>query len=160
MPLRIDPTDRRILELLQAELPIDPRPYALAAQQLGISEGELLSRLRALRRRGLIRRVGPTFEPRKLGYVSTLVACRVPPAKVDEFAAIVNRYPEVTHNYEREHEYNVWFTLIAASEQRIADILAEIRLQSGIQACYAAPQERRYKLKVHLDMPPERSECD
>jgi DNA-binding Lrp family transcriptional regulator len=160
MAVRIDYTNARILELLQAELPLGVRPYALAAQRLGISEGELLRRLRALRRRGLIRRMGATFEPRKLGYVSTLVACRVAPAKVDEFAAIVNRYPEVTHNYEREHAYNVWFTLIAPSEERIAEIIAEVRAESGVRECYAAPQERRYKLQVRFEVASEQSECN
>ncbi|MFQ5809921.1 MAG: AsnC family transcriptional regulator [Armatimonadota bacterium] len=155
MAPRIDATDRRILEALQTEVPLDARPYAAAAEGLGITEGELLRRLRALRRRGLIRRIGATFEPRELGYVSTLVACRVPPAQVDEFASIVNRYPEVTHNYEREHEYNVWFAVIAPSEQRIAEILAEIRSESGVEACYTAPQERRYKIRVHLEVASE-----
>jgi DNA-binding Lrp family transcriptional regulator len=155
MAARIDPTDKRILEALQAELPLDARPYALAAERLGITEGELLRRLRALRRKGLIRRIGATFEPRKLGYVSTLVACRVPPARVDDFAAIVNRFPEVTHNYEREHEYNVWFAVIASSEERIAEILAEIRSESGVEDCYTAPQERRYKIRVRLEVASE-----
>ncbi len=155
---RIDDTDKRILEALQSELPIDGRPYAVAAEQLGISEGELLRRLRGLKRRGLIRRIGPTFEPRKLGYVSTLVACRVPPEKVDSFAAVVNRYPEVTHNYQREHEYSVWFAIIAPSQERIAEIIEEIRAETGVQECYNAPQERRYKIRVHLEVASEPSE--
>ena len=120
-----------------------------------MAEGEVLERVRRLRQSGVIRRIGATFEPERLGYVSTLVACRVPPAQVDDFAAIVNRYPEVTHNYEREHEYNVWFALIAPSEERIAEILAEIRAESGIEACYSAPQERRYKIRVHLEVASE-----
>jgi DNA-binding Lrp family transcriptional regulator len=155
MAAAIDATDKRILELLQRQFPLDVRPYARAAECLGIGEGELLRRLRAMRRAGLIRRIGATFEPRQLGYVSTLVACRVPPHKVDEFAAIVNRYAEVTHNYERQHEYNVWFTLIAPSEERIAEILAQIRARSGVQECYTAPQERRYKINVRFDLPLE-----
>jgi DNA-binding Lrp family transcriptional regulator len=156
MDAPIDATDARILDLLQAQLPVEARPYARAAERLGISEGELLRRLRALRRMGLIRRIGATFEPRKLGYVSTLVACRVPAERLDEFAAIVNRYDEVTHNYEREQEYNVWFTVIAPSEERIAEILAEIRSHSGIEECYSAPQERRYKIDVRFEMASER----
>lgn len=157
MGVHPDATDTHILDLLQGQLPVAARPYARAAKQLGISEGELLRRLRALRRAGLIRRIGATFEPRKLGYVSTLVACRVPPEKVDEFGAIVNSYDEVTHNYEREHEYNVWFTLIAPSEERIVEILAQIRSSSGIKECYTAPQERRYKIDARFAVASERS---
>jgi hypothetical protein len=83
-----------------------------------------------------------------LGYTSTLVAARVPPAKLDLFVAVVNRYPGVTHNYLRRHRFNVWFTLIAESEERLNQILEEISLASGVAEILSLPAQEIFKIKV------------
>ena len=105
----IDATDRAILNRIQSDFPITARPYRQIANELDLGEAEVLERVRRLKTAGIIRRIGGNFVPGRLGYVSTLCAARVPADKIDAFAAAVNRYPGVTHNYLRDNPYNVWF---------------------------------------------------
>ena len=110
----IDEIDSAILNRIQSDFPITPRPFLTVADELELTEKEVLERVARLKADGIIRRIGGNFVPGKLGFVSTLCAARVPIDKVDDFAQIVNRYPGVTHNYQRDNSYNVWFTFIAA----------------------------------------------
>ena len=122
----LDDLDRAILNEIQSHFPIDSRPYAEVGRRVGASEEEVLARVMAMAEAGIIRRLGANFTSRKLGYTSTLCAARVAPESLDHFVAVVNRYPGVTHNYLRRHRYNVWFTLIAESAERLNRILEEI----------------------------------
>jgi DNA-binding Lrp family transcriptional regulator len=101
---------------------------------------------------GIIRRIGANFTSRKLGYTSTLCAARVPPEKLARFAEVVNHYPGVTHNYLRRHRFNVWFTLIAESRERLAGILDEIRQASGVDEILSLPAQEVFKIKVDFPM--------
>jgi hypothetical protein len=92
------------------------------------------------------------FDSKKLGYHSTLVAMRVPPEKIEETARIVSSYNGVTHNYEREDKFNLWFTLIAESKEKIEEIIAEIRQKTGISDILNLPAIRLYKIKVNFDL--------
>ncbi len=148
----MDDIDRALLDLVQTELPLAPRPFAQVGERLGLAEADVLDRLRRLKQAGIVRRVGAVVSPRKIGWVSTLVACRVDPERVDQFAAVVNQYPEVTHNYEREHGYNVWFTLIARDRRRVQDILAELRGRLEVRALYEAPAQRRFKIRAAFEL--------
>jgi DNA-binding Lrp family transcriptional regulator len=96
---------------------------------------------------GVIRRIGANFTSRKLGYTSTLCAAQVPPERLPHFVEVVNRYPGVTHNYLRRHHFNVWFTLIAESLERLDQILAEISEASGVEVL-SLPAQEVFKIKV------------
>ncbi|MBZ4648994.1 MAG: transcriptional regulator, partial [Desulfomicrobiaceae bacterium] len=104
----MDAIDRQLLDIIQTDFPLEPRPYAVLGERLGLTEAETLARVRALTARGVIRRIGANFQSRKLGWHSTLCAACVPEDRLDAFVAEVNRHPGVTHNYLRAHRYNVW----------------------------------------------------
>jgi siroheme decarboxylase len=144
--------DRAILNEIQSHFPLVPRPYAEMGQRLGATEAEVLARVQHLNDAGIIRRIGANFTSRKLGYTSTLCAARVPPETLERFAAVVNHYPGVTHNYLRKHRYNVWFTLIAESTERLAEILEEIRRASGVEEILSLPAQEIFKIKVDFPM--------
>ena len=126
------PLERRLLNDFQHDFPLSPTPFADIAAELGVSEEEVLNTLDALRSRGLISRVGPVFRPNRVG-ASTLAAMAVPPSRLDEVAALVSGYPEVNHNYEREHRFNLWFVVTARDEARLQAVLDDIAARSGIE---------------------------
>jgi len=151
MPL-IDDTNRSILNRIQSDFPLTPRPYLTIAEDLGLLEDDVLNRLKRLKKEGFIRRIGGNFVPEKLGFVSTLCAARVPEDKVDSFAAIVNRYPGVTHNYQRNNEFNIWFTFIAPSMDEIHENLDRIRLETGINNIINLPATKVFKIKAQFNL--------
>ena len=144
----LDDLDRAILNEIQSHFPIDSRPYAEVGRRVGASETEVLARVAAMAEAGIIRRLGANFTSRKLGYTSTLVAARVAPDKLEHFVAVVNRYPGVTHNYLRRHRYNVWFTLIAESEESLNRILEEISAAAEVEEILSLPAQEVFKIKV------------
>ena len=148
----LDHLDRAILNEIQSHFPIASRPYAEVASRVGASEEEVLARVMAMAEAGIIRRLGANFTSRKLGYTSTLCAVRVTPESLDHFVAVVNRYPGVTHNYLRRHRYNVWFTLIAESEERLNQILEEISQASGVSEILSLPAQEVFKIKVDFPL--------
>ena len=123
--------DFRLLNDFQRDFPLCPAPFAELAGRLGVGEATVLGRLDALRREGKISRVGAVFAPRRIG-ASTLAAMAVPPARLAAVGAAVSRFPEVNHNYEREHRFNLWFVVTAASEARLQSVLAEIEAKAGL----------------------------
>ena len=148
----MDDTDRAILNRIQSEFPIASRPYLVVAQELGIEEDEVIKRIIELKESGIIRRIGGNFAPKRLGFVSTLCAARVPKKKIAQFAAAVNRYPGVTHNYRRDHEYNIWFTFIAESMEEIETYLKEISSETGVTQILNLPATKVYKIKAQFDV--------
>lgn len=146
-----DSINRKILDIIQTDFPLTPHPYAEIGRKLGITEEEAFSRVRAMRASGLIRRLGANFQSAKVGYVSTLCAAKVPPDKLDDFIDKVNAIHGVTHNYERAHKYNIWFTLISPSREDSARVLAELSAQSGIEILNL-PATRLYKIRVDFAM--------
>jgi DNA-binding Lrp family transcriptional regulator len=151
-PPPLDDTDRRLLNRIQSDFPITPRPYDAIGRELGLTEEEVLARVDRLRRGGLIRRIGGNLFPDKLGFVSTLCAAQVPAAEVERFARAVNRYPGVTHNYLREHRFNVWFTFIAPSMEEIESYLAAIRKETGVERILNLPATRVFKIRAKFDV--------
>ena len=151
MPL-IDDINRAILNLIQSDFPLTPRPYLTIAEDLGLSEDDVLNRLKRLKKEDFIRRIGGNFVPEKLGFISTLCAAKVPEDKIDSFAAIVNRYPGVTHNYQRNNEFNIWFTFIALSMDEIHENLDIIRLETGINDIINLPATKVFKIKAQFDL--------
>lgn len=147
----LDTADKRILSLIQSNFPLEPRPYAVIGEAVGLTEDEALERVRSLKRRKIIRRMGANFQSAKLGFRSTLCAAKVPAEKIDGFVAEVNRHTGITHNYLRNHEYNVWFTCIGPSWQAVCDLLDSITEKTGI-AILNLPAKKMYKIKVDFQM--------
>jgi DNA-binding Lrp family transcriptional regulator len=150
--------DKRVLTEIQASFPITAAPYCELAERLGSTEVDVLSSVEKLRDTGVIRRIGAIFDSNRLGYRSTLCAIAAPPERIEEVAAIVGAYPNVTHNYQREDRYNVWFTLIAPSQERIAAILVEIAEATGIDDILDLPAIRLFKIRVDFDLTGERGD--
>ena len=148
----LDELDRLILNEIQSNLPIEPRPYQVLAEKLKCSEEEVLRRVQEMKDRDLIRRIGANCNSRKLGYTSTLCAAKVPSHLLERFVEVVNSYAGVTHNYRREHEYNIWFTLIAPSKGEIKRILSEISDLTGVGELISLPAERLFKIQVEFEV--------
>jgi DNA-binding Lrp family transcriptional regulator len=144
---RMDAVDKCILSLIQSDFPLETRPYAVIGQEAGVSESEALARVRALRARGLIRRIGANFQSAKLGWHSTLCAAKAPEERLEDFIAAVNAQPGVTHNYLRDHALNIWFTCIGPSREAVAETLAAITRATAVPILNL-PARRLYKIKV------------
>ena len=148
----IDDIDREILNRIQSDFPMTQRPFLSIAVNLDLSEDDVIKRLERLKKKGIIRRIGGNFVPEKLGFVSTLCAAKVPEDKIKGFARTVNRYPGVTHNYQRDNKYNVWFTFIAQSMDEIKENLEDISRETGVEAIINLPATKMYKIKAHFDL--------
>lgn len=148
----MDKTDRKILNIIQTEFPVEKEPFRYLGEAIGISEDEVLDRVKQLKERGIIRRIGAVFDTGRMGFASTLCAARVPEEKVEEFVDAVNAYTGVTHNYRRSHDYNVWFTFIAPSAEEIERSLDEIREQTGIADILNMPVRRKFKIDASFDL--------
>ena len=148
----MDTIDKKILNIIQKEFPIAPEPFKALAGMVGITDDEALARVKKLKEDGIIRRIGAVFDPKKLGFSSTLCAARVPPDKVKNFAATINAYPGVTHNYRRDHAYNVWFTFIAPSEEAITEAIAEIKAKTGISDIITMKAVRTFKIDARFKL--------
>ena len=148
----LDELDRMILNEIQSNLPIEPRPYQVLAKKLQCSEEEVLRRVQDMKDRDVIRRIGANCNSRMLGYTSTLCAAKVPSHLLERFVEVVNSYTGVTHNYRREHDYNIWFTLIAPSKEEIKRILSEISEHTGVEEIMSLPAERLFKIQVDFEV--------
>jgi DNA-binding Lrp family transcriptional regulator len=149
-----DPTDIKLLELMQAAVPVCERPFAELARRTGVSEEDALGRVQRLKEARVIRQISAIFDTRSLGYASSLVAARVDPARVDEAAAVINRHPGVSHNYLRNHAFNLWFTIAIAPTstlglERTVEILQR---QAGAEAMRLLPTLKLYKIGVQFDL--------
>lgn len=144
--------DKQILNLVQTQLPVTARPFARLAEILDISEELLLERLRCLKDAGYIRRIGPFFDSTRIGYVGTLVALEVAEEELAATAQAINRYAGITHNYEREGQLNLWFTLIAPTLAVQQEILAEIQTLPGVKRLLSLPATKKYKVSVQFKL--------
>jgi len=149
--MAMDGIDRAILDCIQSGFPLVSRPYAVIGEKAGVDEREAFARVGAMRRRGLIRRIGANFQSARLGFHSTLCAAKVPEDKLERFIAAVNSEQGVTHNYLRRHAYNVWFTCIGESREAVLETLERISRSTGV-AVLNLPATRLYKIKVDFQM--------
>ena len=149
----LDDLDRRLLDLVQKEFPLTKRPFLALSETLGVGEDEVIRRARRLRDQGIIRRIGPILDMRRLGCSGVLVALPVSAERMEVVADLVNGYHEISHNYLRPNEtdYNMWFT-ISASEKRIEEILSEIREKTGLEQL-VLPTKRIFKIGVRFEIP-------
>ena len=145
----LDPVDRQIIDKLQGDFPLCERPYAAAAERLGITEEELLASLRRLLDAKVLTRFGPMVQIERMGGAFVLAALAVPEARYDEVTALVNALPQVAHNYRREHALNMWFVLATETPAGIAEAIARIEADTGLPV-YAFPKEREYFVEMKL----------
>lgn len=149
-----DALDLRILDALQQDIPLVPRPWEETARRLGITETVLLERLERLRCAGILRGISPVIESRPLGITAaTLVALPVPEERIHGVAGIVSRYPEVSHNFRRDHRYSVWFTLAAKNDDALRAVLDEILVRTGFSGDEILDLPTVRKIKVDVRFP-------
>ena len=147
-PADLTAQEKRILNIIQTGFPICADPYEQIAASVGCPPHEACAVLARLRAGKIIRRIGGSFDARKMGYVSTLVAARVLPENLDAVASHVCTFAEVTHNYERAHRFNLWFTIIALGRPRLEEILQSVRQMAGVLALPELPALKTIKIKV------------
>ncbi|HJW02319.1 MAG TPA: AsnC family transcriptional regulator [Azospira sp.] len=144
-----DAVDRAIINALQGDFPLSAAPYAEAAAALGLSEGELLQRLETMLEARILTRFGPMFQIERMGGAFCLAAMEIPPEDFERVAAIVNGFPQVAHNYEREHRFNMWFVLATETPAGIGEAVAAIEAASGYPV-YPFPKEKEYFVEMKL----------
>lgn len=147
--LDFSPLERRLLSRIQTGFPLVLDPYVALAAMVDAKADACHATVLALRDRGVIRRIGGSFDATRMGYASLLVAAQIAPAQLEPVAARVNEFCEVTHNYQRDDAFNLWFTIIAATPARTEDILTAIQTLPGVQAMHALPALRTFK--IHVD---------
>lgn len=144
--------DRKILNIIQKDFPISSHPFQKVASMLDSTEKEVFSRVQALKEKGVIRRLGGVFDSKKMGFVSTLVALKVPPGKIEEVGRKVSALAGVTHNYQREHSFNLWFTLVAASEKELQASLALVNSYPAVEKLRQLPALHFFKISVNFSL--------
>lgn len=144
--------DKALLNILQTNLPLTERPFQVLADQLNTSEEEVIARLNELKELGYIRKIGLFFDSAKLGYEGTLIATKVLPEQLENVANVINQYNGVTHNYEREGDYNLWFTLITIDMEQQEEILNHIKNLPGVLDLINLPANKKYKVSVNFNL--------
>jgi DNA-binding Lrp family transcriptional regulator len=147
-------TDKRLLNLMQGRFPIAERPYAAVAQDAGVTEREAIARVTELIEERIIRQVTPIFDTRALGYSSMLVAAKVDPDNPWRAANVINEHPGVSHNYLRNHEFNIWFTIATApdSELGLDGTLEVLAREAGAESIRQLPTLKLFKIRMDLEM--------
>lgn len=148
----MDKLDKEILNEIQWTFPLVSRPYSEIAKKFGISADEMMQRLRTLKQAGIVRQLSAIFDTRRLGYKSALVAMAISPDKLDQVANQINRHPGVSHNYERNHEYNLWFTLAVPPGGDLKSEIAKFSKLQGINKVRMLPTIKLFKIGVKLEM--------
>jgi DNA-binding Lrp family transcriptional regulator len=150
----LDDTERRLLNLLQGSFPLEPRPFAAVGAQAGLSEAEVIARTRALLDDRIIRQLTPIYDTRALGYSSMLVAAKVDPEVPWRAAKVINSHPGVSHNYLRDHEFNMWFTVAVAEDSRLGmdGTLAVLKELSCAESMRQLPTLKLFKIRMDLEM--------
>jgi siroheme decarboxylase len=146
----MDDIDKAIINQLQQGFPVCESPYRRVAEQLGITETQLLDRLKSLLADGFLSRFGPMYHAEQMGGALTLAALKVPDERFDEVAEIVNAFPEVAHNYARNHALNMWFVLATEKPEQVQTVIAEIEKQTGLTV-YNMPKISEYFVGLQLE---------
>ena len=147
----MDDIDKRIVNLMQEEFPLVEHPYAEIGSRVGLSEREAMDRVQRLKDAGIIRRIGVVFDPRKLNYASTLCGVHVAGGKLSDVVEVINRHSGVTHNYEREGDLNLWFTIIAEKGESIDAFIEDIEHRFSLKI-YRFPKKRVFKIKTFFPL--------
>ncbi len=146
----MDAIDRQIINALQGDFPISERPYAEVASKLGLTEDDLIQRLDTLLERGTLTRFGPMYHAERLGGELTLAAMKIPADDFERVAEVVNGFPEVAHNYAREHAFNMWFVLATETPPRIHEVIGEIEKATGYRV-YNMPKLEEFFVGLRFE---------
>lgn len=148
----MDDLDKKLLTKIQFDFPMDLRPYLRLAEQLKMTEEDVIGRLRKLREDNVIRQISAIFDTRNLGYVSSLVAMRIPAGKLSASARKINDFPGVSHNYKREDEFNLWFTVAVPPGRDLNDTVKMMAYEAEAEATLVLPTLKLFKIGVRLDV--------
>lgn len=148
--MRLSTLDRKILNAIQNDFPLEPRPFATLSRRLGIGEKDLLQRLRRFRRECLIAGLAARLNHTKMGFHSTLVGLRAPPDRIEKIARIISRYPEVTHCFLREGDHNLWAVFIYSQDRQLKQFLDRLSEVLGKHNILNLPTRRKFKLRTRL----------
>jgi DNA-binding Lrp family transcriptional regulator len=148
----MDEVDKKILNILQKEFPLAEEPFSIVADRCGLSEEETLARVQKLKDEGIIRRIGAVFDGAKLGRVSTLCAARVPEDKIELFVKTVNANKNATHNYRRDDEYNIWFTVSATSAKELESFLNHVKEKTGVTDILDMRAVKTFKINASFEL--------
>jgi siroheme decarboxylase len=144
--------DRELLNAVQWDFPLEARPFAALGERLGLSESEVRERIAAVKAAGVLRQLSAIFDTRALGYDSSLVAAQIDPDRIDEAAARISEHPGVSHNYKRNHAFNLWYTIAVPPGESLDEHLDVLHRESGASVTRKLPTLRLYKIGVKLDM--------
>ncbi len=150
--MQLASSDRRLLNLVQTEFPLTREPFAELGRRLDISTDEIIRRIEQLKERGIIRLIGPVIDSRSLGYNTTLVAMKVTEANLEKAEQVIASQPGVSHGYEREHRFNVWFTLALPPESDIETELQKLTRATGAETAFSLPAVKVFKIGAYFDM--------
>jgi DNA-binding Lrp family transcriptional regulator len=149
---QLEAVDRELLNAVQWDFPLDPRPFAVLGERLGLSEESVRERIAGVKQLGVLRQLSAIFDTRALGYGSALVAAKIDPARVDEAADVISAHPGVSHNYKRNHEYNLWYTIAVPPGESLDEHIDVLHRESGAIVTRKLPTLTLYKIGVKLDM--------
>ncbi len=144
--------DKRLLEEIQRRFPLEERPYAILGERLGLTEEEVRLRLEKLKEQGILRQISAIFHPPALGYQTTLVAAAVPEDLVERAAQVINAYPGVSHNYLREHFFNLWFTIAVPPGEDLEEKVACLLKEAQAERYLLLPIKRVFRISLVLDL--------
>ena len=154
--VEFDATSRSLLDLMQEDFPLVERPYAALGERLGISEDETLRRVREAREAGVVRQICAIYDTKALGYSSALVAMQVAPERLAHAAAVINAHPGVSHNYKRNHQFNMWFTVAMPPGHDLDVVIQRLHELAGAESTRPMPTLNLFKIGVTLDMSGDR----
>jgi len=146
----MDEIDKQIINALQDGFPICDAPYRQVAAQLGLTEQDLITRLKTLLDNGVLTRFGPLYNAEQMGGALTLAAVKAPKERFDEIAELINAFPEVAHNYARSHELNMWFVIATETPEQIQQTIGAIERQTGLDV-YNMPKKKEYFVNLKLE---------
>ena len=144
--------DRELLNAVQWDFPLDPCPYAVLGERLGVSEPEVRARVAHVKEAGVLRQLSAIFDTRALGYGSSLVACKIGPERIDEAAEVISAHPGVSHNYKRNHAFNLWYTIAVPPGDELQDHVDVLHREAGALVTRVLPTLKLFKIGVKLDM--------
>jgi DNA-binding Lrp family transcriptional regulator len=148
----LDELDRRILNRIQEEVPLDPRPFRVLGKEFGLSENDMIARVRRMWDLGIVRRLGPIINYHAWDMSGVLVASKLDESRIEDARAAVAEHPEITHAYLRDHEWNLWFTVIAESEAAMDAIINQLIERAGLTDVKKLPQIKSFKLGVRFEV--------
>lgn len=158
MPIALDRTDRLLLNRLQRGFPLSSRPYREIGRELGIEEQEVIERLRRLLAEGGLTRLGAILSAPALGGRRTLAAVAAPPERLAEVIRAINRHPEISHNYQRDHRYNLWFVISSEEPGAVERVIREIEEETGLPVLNL-PSLEEFRVEFYYEFPLEEAEA-